>query len=80
MKKIKKVDNVETAQVESTYKTLITFTCPVRGKVTEEVIVKRYKPQKAPENKQVEFAISELFGDETLEDLEKSGFHEDKGE
>jgi len=80
MKKSRKENVTSTgAQVESTYKTTITYTCPVRGLVTEEVVVKRYKPQKAPDNKQVEFAISELFGDESLEDIEKAGFHEDNG-
>lgn len=77
MKKTKKIDTVDTTQIEATYKTTITYICPIRGQITEDVVVKRYKAKKAPEVKQVEFAISELFGDESIEDMEKSGFHED---
>jgi hypothetical protein len=51
--------------IEKVYTTTITYTCPVRGVVSEEVEVIRYKPQKTPDDKPIEFAMSELYtGDE----------------
>lgn len=64
------------AEIETTYKTMYTYTCPVRGVVTQEVMVKKFRAQSAPETKYVDSEIAELLGntDENLDDL---GFHED---
>ncbi len=49
-------------EVESYYYQDITFTCPKRGKVTEQVRVKRMKPQSAPD-KQVSYELDILKSD-----------------
>jgi hypothetical protein len=50
MKKIKKLKKqTETNELELTYWTEITYTCPKRGKVTEKVQVKKLKPQEIPD-------------------------------
>ena len=36
------------SEVETCYWTEVTYTCPVRGKVTEKVKVKKLKPQETP--------------------------------
>jgi len=66
----------ETREIESTYKTTVTYTCPKRGKITEIVTVVKYKAQKAPEDKPTDALLSELIGSDTFSDLEDAGFHE----
>ena len=57
-------------EIEKTYTTSVTYTCPKRGKITEIVTVVKYKGQKAPENKPVDSLISELIGSDTYGDTE----------
>jgi len=50
MKKIKKLKKQsDTNELELTYWTEITYTCPKRGKVTEKVQVKKLKSQPVPD-------------------------------
>ena len=51
----------KTSEIESKYKTTVTYICPKRGKVTEEVVVIKYKPQEVPEDKSADPLISELI-------------------
>lgn len=37
---------------DRTYKTTVTYTCPVRGLVTEEIEVKRFEGDEPPDNAQ----------------------------
>lgn len=67
----------ELAKIEKTYKTMCTYTCPVRGIVTQEVVVKRFKAQSAPEHVSIDPEISELLSSVTDENLEDHGFHEE---
>jgi hypothetical protein len=60
-----------------TEKKMITYRCPTRGIVTQEVEVKKYRGQKAPEHKQVDPEIAELLNSE-MQELEEHGFHEEK--
>lgn len=60
-----------------TVKRMITYHCPKRGLVTQEVDVKKYRGQKAPEHKTVDSEISELLNSE-MQELEEHGFHEEK--
>ncbi len=60
-----------------TEKKMITYHCPARGLVTQEVEVKKYRGQKAPEHKQVDPEIAELLNSE-IQELEENGFHEEK--
>ncbi len=60
-----------------TEKRMITYTCPKRGLVTQEVEVKKYRGQKAPEHKPIDSEISELLSSE-LQELEEHGFHEER--
>lgn len=43
-----KAPDPKKTDVESFYWTEVTYTCPVRGKVTEKVKVKKLKPQETP--------------------------------
>lgn len=45
----KKKDKNELKEVESTYWTEVTFTCPKRGRVVQRIEVKRLKPQPTPD-------------------------------
>jgi len=63
-------------EIEGTYTTTITYTCPKRGKITEIVKVTKFKGQKAPEDKPTDSLLSELIGSEAFSDLEDAGFHE----
>jgi hypothetical protein len=72
----KKSDDKE-VELLGTEKRMISYHCPVRGLVTQEVEVKKYKGQKAPEHKQVDSEISELLNSE-MQELEEAGFHEEK--
>jgi hypothetical protein len=50
----------------------MSYECPVRGQVTQRVVVKRYKPQDKPTPTTIDPLVSDL-----LRELEESGFHED---
>jgi hypothetical protein len=63
--------------IESTYKTYVTFNCPTRGKITQEVVVKRFKAEDIPEEKPVDASIKELLGSDQAQELDEAGFHED---
>lgn len=65
----------DSREIEKTYTTSVTYTCPKRGKITEIVTVVKYKAQKAPENKPVDSLLSELIGSDIFSDLEDS-FHD----
>ena len=60
-----------------TVKRVITYHCPKRGTVTQEVEVKKYRGQKAPEHKPIDSEISELLNSE-MQEFEEHGFHEEK--
>lgn len=77
MSKKEKDKTSDAPKLETTIKRMITYTCPVRGVVTQEVLVKKFEKQKAPEDKQVDSALSELLNSE-LTELEDAGFHEEK--
>lgn len=66
------------SEIDSTYKTMITYKCPVRGSVTEEVLVTKYKKQEAPEDRLVDGDVAELLRATTGEDLDEAGFQEDR--
>lgn len=57
-------------------KKTVTFNCPVRGKVSQEVEVKVYKSEPIPEDRQVDPDVAELLSGE-LQELEEAGFHEE---
>lgn len=63
--------------IETTYKTYVTFNCPTRGKITQEVVVKRFKAQEIPEEKPVDATIRELLGSDLANELDEAGFHEE---
>lgn len=65
------------SEIDSTYKTTITYKCPVRGIVTEEAMVTRYKKQEAPEDRPVDGDVAELLRTATGEDLDELGFQEE---
>lgn len=46
---------------ESAYKTTISYICPKRGKVTQEVLVRKFSPQEIPEMKSTDSTISDLL-------------------
>ena len=73
----KKKDDGKVVELLGTEKRMISYRCPVRGIVTQEVEVKKYRGQKAPEQKQVDSEISELLNSE-MQELEDAGFHEEK--
>lgn len=55
-------------KIESTYKTMFRFQCPVRGWVEEEVTVVRYKPQDAYNT---ELSVASLYKKLKIEDREE---------
>lgn len=65
-------------ELEKVYKQTITFKCPVRGMVVQEIEVKKFKGPQVQEDRPVDSAIAELLAAEITE-LEEAGFHEDKG-
>lgn len=65
------------SEIEGTYKTTLTYKCPTRGMVTQEVTVTRYKKQEATVEKPVDSDVAELLKAVSGEDLDELGFHED---
>lgn len=55
---------------ESTYKTMMTYTCPKRGVVTEEVTVRKFAAQITPDLKSTDTAISDLLSLDTVEEID----------
>ncbi len=53
---------------EGTYTTKIKFKCPKRGIVEQEVVVRKFTPQAAPETKGVDSTISELLNQEEVDE------------
>lgn len=47
-------------RIEEIYEEEVTFTCPVRGLVTQKVKVKRYKPAAEHETKHLMVSLKEL--------------------
>lgn len=47
-------------RIEQEYDEIVTFTCPVRGKVTQKVRIKRYKPLTDGNNQRLMVSIDEL--------------------
>ena len=41
-------DSKKRSEIETYYWTDVTYVCPVRGKITEKVKVKKLKPQESP--------------------------------
>ena len=80
MSKKKKADVVDIktgAEIEAVEYREVTYTCPVRGKVTEKVKVTKYKPQKIEQKDFVrssdpvinDFDMDEITGSDTDDDL-----------
>lgn len=65
-KKSEKVD----PNIEKVYETTITFTCPVRGLVTQIVKVKRYKTKEIKTNDVVKSVENDILSQ--VEDLDSS--------
>lgn len=53
-------------RIEEIYEEEVTFTCPVRGKVTQKVKVKRYKPLGEQNGKHV------VISSDSIDELEKN--------
>jgi hypothetical protein len=74
MPRKKKVAKTKTEKidpnVEEIYEETITFTCPVRGLVTQKVKIKRYKPQSSNEERSVmQDSDTDLFSKIDNDDL-----------
>ena len=65
-KKEIKAEQIKDPRIEEIYEDEITFTCPVRGVVTQKVKVKRYKPLGQQETKTLVTPVNEFV--ETLEE------------
>jgi hypothetical protein len=65
-KKEIKTEQIKDPRIEHIYEKEITFTCPVRGVVTQRVKVKRYKPLGQQESKTLVAPMNEFV--ETLEE------------
>jgi hypothetical protein len=63
------------AELVGTEKRTISYTCPVRGLVTQVVEVKKYKGQEAPEQKTADTDVAALLD---MQEFEEAGFHEEK--
>lgn len=63
-------------QVERTYKKKISYKCPVRGLVTQEVVVQVFRTPEPEEDLYVDPEIIQLLRDHNMDDLEENGFHE----
>jgi succinate dehydrogenase flavin-adding protein (antitoxin of CptAB toxin-antitoxin module) len=53
---------------EGSYRTTIKFRCPVRGLVEQEVVVKKFAAQAAPESKSTDSVVAELLNQEEISD------------
>jgi len=60
-KKVKPDQQKRDPNVESVYETEVTFTCPIRGLVTQKVKVKRYKPPAEHRSGHLQVPIDELI-------------------
>jgi len=59
---------------EETYRDTKTFECPVRGTVTETVIIKRLKPQLTPEQEKMRALVNAYNQNKHLRELQISDF------
>lgn len=66
----KKKEEKNKVEIEGSYKDTITYRCPKRGMVTEEVVVTRIAAQKAPEKTIVDSEISELLDSDIFVDID----------